>query len=920
MSLRSGKNYLKEYEQQDEAEVQVEPDVSPHDGATLDQSKPADQPSPEGSNRHLHAARGPSNSYSFNPLAHTFQPTNKSKVEPEGTQGFANYLIRKELVSTGLLQFDDKPENYWAWKASFVSATKDLNLSAREEQDLLTKWLGPKSSEQAKRIRAVHTLNPAAGVKMIWERLEESYGSSEAIEDALLRKIEEFPKLTNKDGDRLRELGDILLELNCAKSDGTLPGLAYLDTARGVAVKCVECDSPKHISALHPGPTPVPKTDTSQSPATEEQPESPPAVVSKCTEVCGQSESPRSCSKICLVKAYPEGQKDRALNMYAVIDEQSNRSLAKTEFFNLFEIKTTPAPYTLKTCSGKAETTGRRAVDFIIESMDGKTNIKLPPLIECDSVPDDRSEIPSPEIAQHHPHLLPIANKIQPVDHHAPILLLLGRDILSVHKVREQINGPSNAPYAQRLDLGVRESVSHTNHPENPAQTAEPPVLLDLPEKQVHFLAKRWNCFGARQHYPTLDSGGRRSGRFPVGRVTFGPVASVVEEREREREKERKREKERERKREREREREREARPIQLQKANVRTVGEAEPAAASSAGVKSRISPDKGITADHCAGSSLNKALNGDLCGASGGLALFVFPRGANGHVVGSPSTARRSALTFTPATDKKGETDLDAKCDYDSQALARDAPDRCSSHFDAVAQIRGEAFFFKGKYFWRLTREKHLVSLRPAQIHRFWRGLPNNLDSVDAVYERPLDHKIVFFKGLKYWVFKDNIVEEGYPRPITDFGLPTDGVDAAFVWLHNDKTYFFKDNLFWRYDDHLRRMDLGYPKDRSSYFFKGKEYWRVPSSDMEAEAAFPRLIAKDWLLCTEMQADSPDSPEPKSPESRGHPDHAQNGYEVCSCTSDGASPVGRRAQATPLCLLLLLLWTLCRALASHLL
>ncbi|KAI9524820.1 Matrix metalloproteinase-17 [Dissostichus eleginoides] len=267
---------------------------------------------------------------------------------------------------------------------------------------------------------------------------------------------------------------------------------------------------------------------------------------------------------------------------------------------------------------------------------------------------------------------------------------------------------------------------------------------------------------------------------------------------------------------------------------------------------------------------------------------------------------------------------------------LARDAPDRCTSHFDAVAQIRGEAFFFKGKYFWRLTREKHLVSLRPAQIHRFWRGLPPNLDSVDAVYERPGDHKIVFFKGLKYWVFKDNNVEEGYPRSISDFGLPLEVIDAAFVWLHNEKTYFFKDNLYWRYDDHLRRMDLGYPKDSSlwkglppqlddairwsdgsSYFFKGKEYWRVPSSDMEVEAGYPRSIAKDWLLCTEMQADSPDTETRLNVQHQ--PDHAENGFEVCSCTSDSASPLGARPSPSPLWLLPPL-WTLSLALRSELL
>ncbi|KAL4009046.1 hypothetical protein ACER0C_002898 [Sarotherodon galilaeus] len=503
---------------------------------------------------------------------------NNCLPEASETQQFAKYLIRKELVSTGLLQFDDKPENYWAWKTSFISATKDLNLSPREELDLLTKWLGPTSSEQAKRIRAVHTLNPAAGAKMVWQRLEEGYGSPEAIEDALLKNVEDFPKLTNKDNVKLQELSDILLELQCAKQDLALPGLAYLDTARGVrqivdklpfnlqerwttvgteykethsvsfppfsvftqfvqrqakmrndpsfamskanthvpspteklrsgsrkptvsahkmditgepdqnnlspknmeepdrqcpihkkphplkkcklfrdkpieerqaylkehhicyrccgsvqhiaknckaVVKCIECDSLKHLSAMQRGPTPTPKSTTPGNNDNEEQTESSPSVESKCTEVCGQSDSPRSCSKISLVKVYPAGQKERAIKMYAVIDDQSNRSLAKSEFFSLFKINAKPTPYTLKTCSGREQTS------------------------------DNRSEIPSPEIAQHHPHLLPVADNIPPVDHHAPILLLLGRDVIRVHKVREQINGPNNAPYAQKLDLG----------------------------------------------------------------------------------------------------------------------------------------------------------------------------------------------------------------------------------------------------------------------------------------------------------------------------------------------------------------------------------------------------------------------------------------------------------------------------------
>lgn len=178
-------------------------------------------------------------------------------------------------------------------------------------------------------------------------------------------------------------------------------------------IKCFECNSEKHISALHPGPPPPTESVVVDIEENREQRESvSSSVTSMCTEVCGNTEYPRSCSKICLVRVYPVGRKEKATKMYAVLDEQSNKSLAKTEFFNLFDVKASSAPYRLKTCSGTTETSGRRAGNFIIESMDGKLQLPLPTLIECDMMPDDRTEIPCQDVARHHPHQLP--TRLQP--------------------------------------------------------------------------------------------------------------------------------------------------------------------------------------------------------------------------------------------------------------------------------------------------------------------------------------------------------------------------------------------------------------------------------------------------------------------------------------------------------------------------
>ncbi|PIK56464.1 hypothetical protein BSL78_06627 [Apostichopus japonicus] len=142
------------------------------------------------------------------------------------------------------------------------------------------------------------------------------------------------------------------------------------------------------------------------------------------------------------------------MKAYAVMDEQSNGTLAKAQLFDQFNLRCNTVPYTLRTCSGTKETTGRAASNLFIESLDGSVKLRLPTVRECELIPDDRKEIPSPAVARHHPHLKQIADKIPAVDPDVPILLLLGRDILRVHKVRDQINGSHDAPYAQCLDLG----------------------------------------------------------------------------------------------------------------------------------------------------------------------------------------------------------------------------------------------------------------------------------------------------------------------------------------------------------------------------------------------------------------------------------------------------------------------------------
>jgi len=506
----------------------------------------------------------------------------------------ARFLLKKDLLLSSLVTFNDKPESYPSWKTSFKGVIRELCLAPVEEIDLLVKWLGPESSKQVASIKIASASCPSEGLRKAWERLDERYGSPEMIEAAVKAKLANFPKLTNKDCKKLYELYDILSEIEAIKenpkyfallayydsSSGVLPivhklpyGIQEKWTSRAARYKedydvvfppfsffvhfvkemsktrndpsftqppgpqitsntpvkthtnfrhsvnakktlvasrkeenkpesgkhcvlhktnhslnecrafqtktfgerkqilkennicfkccetndhrykdckfyknCLKCGSDMHATAMH--------LERVQQTPTQHGGERK-GVNSKCTQICGSTNfAGKSCAKLVPVTVFSSRNPEVGVKAYAILDEQSNKTLAKSELFDMLDLRCKQIEYCLTSCSGKVATSGRTSEDFSIVSHDSSVELKLPSVIECNQIPDIRDEIPTPDVARHYDHLNKIAEHIPEVDDKREILLLIGRDVADAHHVQEQIIGLGGTPYAQKLAMG----------------------------------------------------------------------------------------------------------------------------------------------------------------------------------------------------------------------------------------------------------------------------------------------------------------------------------------------------------------------------------------------------------------------------------------------------------------------------------
>lgn len=148
---------------------------------------------------------------------------------------------------------------------------------------------------------------------------------------------------------------------------------------------------------------------------------------------------------------------------------------------------------------------------------------------------------------------------------------------------------------------------------------------------------------------------------------------------------------------------------------------------------------------------------------------------------------------------------------------------------FDAITTMQdGFTYVFKGSYVYKFDSNFALDISYPKRIRSLfgrwdslsWVGLPDNLDT--ALY-LPDTGKTYFFKDEFYWRTTLYELDKGYPKLISENfkGLNSRNgfygkLDASFLWSGNGRVYFVKDDKYWRYD--LKRMEVesGYPKSIS--------------------------------------------------------------------------------------------------------
>jgi len=87
--------------------------------------------------------------------------------------------------------FEDKPEKFRTWRAAFQNMIRGGPLASAEQLNLMVQHMadGSESKTLIEHLDRVYISNADVGLKQVWNRLQERFGSVEAVTQSLLNKL-----------------------------------------------------------------------------------------------------------------------------------------------------------------------------------------------------------------------------------------------------------------------------------------------------------------------------------------------------------------------------------------------------------------------------------------------------------------------------------------------------------------------------------------------------------------------------------------------------------------------------------------------------------------------------------------------------------------------------------------------------------
>ncbi|GAA6066042.1 proteoglycan 4b isoform X1 [Tachysurus ichikawai] len=201
-----------------------------------------------------------------------------------------------------------------------------------------------------------------------------------------------------------------------------------------------------------------------------------------------------------------------------------------------------------------------------------------------------------------------------------------------------------------------------------------------------------------------------------------------------------------------------------------------------------------------------------------------------------SPSPTKMQEKPIKPIDTSKNQDLQDYQADANSDTnLCSDLP------VNGLTTLRnGSVVVFRGHYFWMLDSRRNAG---PAQsITDFW-GIPS---PIDTVFTRCNCHgKTYIFRGDKYWRFENDIMDAGFPRPISEgFGLSGQVVAALSMPQYRSRresVLFFKTGGLAQRYSYLNKPNCG-SKSMAVIVKKRLRKEAVPSLGQQIE------IRKTWV------------------------------------------------------------------------